>query len=318
MGRLFSSVGNLRGLLAISDEQAGTAEKGSSGDGRVGKISTALHEATKYLSFALSARIVPMATIDEAIAILDQLRKELDGLVTSRDQSLDLGIERLARLTNRVEKQLNDWGLSRDSLRFRNVTFERRWSDPNGNFYNEVKAKDRVLRVLREDMAIHPESYVSKPPPVQTASSGPEKPVSKKSERVFLGHGGNKLWARVHMHLKEDLLLDVEAWESTPRAGHHSVEVLKALLSSCTFAVIVATGEDATSQGNLRARQNVVHEVGLFQGRVGFEKVALLRQEGIEEFSNLAGLQVISFPGDKIEASFYELDRMLKRESLIK
>ena len=260
-----------------------------------------------------------MATIDEAIAILDQLRKELDGLVTSRDQSLALGIERLSRLTSRIGKQLTDWGLFVDSLRFQNAQFARRWDDPHGNFYNEVKAKDMVLRVLREDMAIHPESYISKPdPPVQTSSSGTEKPAPEKPEKIFLGHGGNKLWARVHMHLKEDLLLDVEAWESTPRAGHHSVEVLKALLSSCTFAVILATGEDATSQGNLRARQNVVHEVGLFQGRVGFEKVALLRQEGIEEFSNLAGLQIIPFPGDKIEASFYELDRMLKRESLIK
>jgi hypothetical protein len=29
-------------------------------------------------------------------------------------------------------------------------------------------------------------------------------------------------------------------------------------------------GEDATAEGSTRARQNVVHEVGLFQGCLGF------------------------------------------------
>jgi len=42
----------------------------------------------------------------------------------------------------------------------------------------------------------------------------------------------------------------------------------------------------------------------LFQGSLGFEKVALLQQEGVEEFSNIAGLQVDLFPGDRIESAF--------------
>jgi hypothetical protein len=60
------------------------------------------------------------------------------------------------------------------------------------------------------------------------------------------------------------------------------------------------------------------HQRGLFLARVKVEKVALLRQEGIEEFSNLGGLQVIPFPGERIEAAFYELARMLQREGLTK
>jgi predicted nucleotide-binding protein len=80
----------------------------------------------------------------------------------------------------------------------------------------------------------------------------------------------------------------------------------------------VATAEDATRGGGVRARQNVVHEIGLFQGRLGFEKVAILMQHDVQEFSNLAGLQVITFTGDDVKATFLDLDAMLRREGMVK
>lgn len=80
---------------------------------------------------------------------------------------------------------------------------------------------------------------------------------------------------------------------------------------------MVLTAEDKTSEGATRARQNVIHEIGLFQGRIGFNKVVLLLQEGTEEFSNIAGLQYIPFSKDNIQHTFYELQGVLKREGLI-
>jgi predicted nucleotide-binding protein len=61
------------------------------------------------------------------------------------------------------------------------------------------------------------------------------------------------------------------------------------------------TAEHETVDGKIRARQNVIHEAGLFQGRLGFEKVVLLKQDTTEEISNLAGLQYIPFNGDNVE-----------------
>ena len=78
------------------------------------------------------------------------------------------------------------------------------------------------------------------------------------------------------------------------------------------------TAEDDTADGKIRARQNVIHEAGLFQGRLGFDKVVILKQEGIEEFSNIAGIQYIQFSKDNIEQSFYELQRKFKKLGLIK
>ena len=124
------------------------------------------------------------------------------------------------------------------------------------------------------------------------------------------------IWSRVQLNLQVELGLNVEAWESVPRTGHHSIDVLRARLAKCVFAVLVITGEDATAEGEVRARQNVIHEIGLFQGRLGFDRVALLEQEGVEAFSNIDGLQRIRFSGSNIEQSFYELGRMLRREGL--
>ena len=43
--------------------------------------------------------------------------------------------------------------------------------------------------------------------------------------------------------------------------------------------------------------------------------MVILKQEGVEELSNLAGLQYISFK-DRIENAFYDFGRVLKREGL--
>ena len=72
------------------------------------------------------------------------------------------------------------------------------------------------------------------------------------------------------------------------------------------------TAEDATTDGEIRSRQNVIHEIGLFQGRHGFDRVLIFQQETVEGFSNIAGLQTIRFK-DKPEDGFYDLQRALEK-----
>jgi predicted nucleotide-binding protein len=77
------------------------------------------------------------------------------------------------------------------------------------------------------------------------------------------------------------------------------------------------TGEDEQAGGKLHARLNVVHELGLFQGRLGFKKAIILLEEGCEEFSNVHGLGQVRFPNGNISAQFEEIRRVLERESVI-
>lgn len=150
------------------------------------------------------------------------------------------------------------------------------------------------------------------------ASSSRTNEAAERVDKVFLGHGRDLVWSKVERWLEKDKGIPVEAWESESHTGEQVVQVLERILDSCTFAVLVFTGEDAAASGTLRARQNVIHEIGLFQGKLGFKKVALLEQDGTESFSNIDGLQTIRFPSQRIEAAFPELERMMKREGLIK
>lgn len=127
---------------------------------------------------------------------------------------------------------------------------------------------------------------------------------------VFLGHGRSSVWLRVKEYVEKELGLPVNAFETEPRTSQHIIDILTTLLSGSDLAVIVLTAEDLTTEGGIRARQNVIHEAGLFQGRLGFERVILVEQSGIEEPSNLAGLQTIRF-NSRVEESFYDLRRIL-------
>lgn len=133
----------------------------------------------------------------------------------------------------------------------------------------------------------------------------------------FIGHGRNKIWARVNSFLIDEMSIPTEYFERNSQTGKSVIAALESYLEKSTFAVIIMTAEDDTIDGEQRARQNVIHEIGLFQGRLGFEKVAILLQEGVEQFSNIAGLQYIPFSADNIEQTFYQLEKMLIRENII-
>jgi predicted nucleotide-binding protein len=136
--------------------------------------------------------------------------------------------------------------------------------------------------------------------------------------KIFIGHGRSKIWARVKLFITDELGLEAITFEDESRTSETILNVLAEFLDEASYAILILTSEDEVASGKLRARQNVIHEAGLFQGRLGFDKVIILKQENIEEFSNLAGLQYIPFSSDNIEHTFYELQRKMKKMGLIK
>ena len=79
------------------------------------------------------------------------------------------------------------------------------------------------------------------------------------------------------------------------------------MLNKTCFALLVMTAEDAHDDGKTHARENVVHEIGLVQGRLGFRKSIIVKQNGTAEFLNIAGLTYIPYPKGKIEEAFPEI-----------
>ncbi len=138
-----------------------------------------------------------------------------------------------------------------------------------------------------------------------------------KKRVVFISHGASPEWYKLQSFICEDLQLDYEEFNREPVAGIHTVDRLKAMLENSSFAFSVLTSEDEQKDGSIRARENVVHELGLFQGKLGFRRSIAIIEEGCNNFSNISGLTVIRFPQGKIEYSFNEIRGVLKRENFI-
>lgn len=173
-----------------------------------------------------------------------------------------------------------------------------------------------IYRLAIDLNNLSPEEFEKLKPARNNAVSKKEK-GTMKSHCVFIGHGRSKLWARLQVFLKDELKLETVCYESEPRVGESIVPILEKMLTQATFAVFVLTAEDQMEEGQARARQNVIHEAGLFQGRLGFDKALLLVQKGLESFSNIDGLQYIPFSKENIEETFYQLQRTLKAKGII-
>lgn len=134
---------------------------------------------------------------------------------------------------------------------------------------------------------------------------------------VFVGHGRSPLWRELKDFVQDRVGLHCDEFNRVPVAGVTNVERLVQMLGDAAIAFLVLTAEDEKADGAVLARQNVVHEAGLFQGRLGFTRAIVLLEDGCEEFSNIAGLGQIRFPSGNIAASFEEVRRVLEREGLI-
>jgi predicted nucleotide-binding protein len=66
----------------------------------------------------------------------------------------------------------------------------------------------------------------------------------------------------------------------------------------------------------MHARENVIHETGLFQGRLKHGRAVVLLEEGATEFSNIAGIQQIRFMKNNIRETFGDVLAVLRRETL--
>jgi predicted nucleotide-binding protein len=141
--------------------------------------------------------------------------------------------------------------------------------------------------------------------------------VAKTDGRIFIGHGRSNAWRDLKDFLQDRLGLQWEEFNRESAAGFATKERLEALLDGSSFAFLVMTAEDEQTDGSIRARANVIHEVGLFQGRLGFERAIILLEDGCEEFSNIIGLGQIRFPKSNIMAKSEEIRRVLEREKII-
>lgn len=144
------------------------------------------------------------------------------------------------------------------------------------------------------------------------ANSELEQPKQKPSQCVFISHGRSNDWRAVQPFIEKDVGLSTIELAQEPNMGRTIIEKLLDNAARCDSAVIVMTGDDTANQDQARVRENVMHEIGFFQGKYGRNFVVLLHEEGVNIPTNLAGVAYVPFPKGNIEAGFHVLQRELR------
>jgi hypothetical protein len=162
--------------------------------------------------------------------------------------------------------------------------------------------KPPILRIMSVFDRVAEASRRPAPPPEPTP-----RPV------IFIGHGRSTQWRDLKDHLQDLHGYTVEAYETGARGGHTIRDILNELRTKANFAILVMTAEDEAA-GEMRARQNVVHETGLFQGTLGFARAIVLLEEGTKDYSNLQGVHQIRYTPGNIKETFGDVLATLRRE----
>jgi predicted nucleotide-binding protein len=181
------------------------------------------------------------------------------------------------------------------------------------------------ITVLAEVFAVRqPFAAIEKLAQVAKRASSHFRRVERQRSReertgtnVFIGHGRSSAWRQLKDFVQDRLRLPWDEFNRVPVAGITNISRLAEMLDAAAIAFVVMTAEDEQTDGTLRARENVVHEAGLFQGRLGFTRAIILVEEGCQEFSNIHGLGQIRFPKGRIAAAFEEVRKVVEREGLI-
>lgn len=117
-----------------------------------------------------------------------------------------------------------------------------------------------------------------------------KKPKAAKGNIVFIIHGhDNELKSEVLLLLKRAGVNSFVLHEQADR-GRTVIDKLLEETDHAGYAVALLTPDDLTHDGNNRARQNVILEIGYFIGRLGKERLRMIVRDQVEIPSDLTGI----------------------------
>jgi predicted nucleotide-binding protein len=144
-----------------------------------------------------------------------------------------------------------------------------------------------------------PETQVE---PVSVAIVAPRTnptPALPANRQVFLVHGHDEVMKQTVARYLEKLDLDPIILHEKPDKGRTIIQKFEDH-ADVAFAIVLLTPDDlgrlrGADQGELRARQNVILELGYFIGRLGRDRVCALKGGGVIEPSDLHGVLYVPF-----------------------
>jgi predicted nucleotide-binding protein len=173
---------------------------------------------------------------------------------------------------------------------------------------NKIKMLDSCIEQLQIDIQLRL-VRAGGSPQAQPAEHGTQ------SNKVFVVHGHNHGIKESVARFLEKLDLDPIILHEKPNAGRTLIEKFSDY-ADVQFAVVLLTADDlgkpreSNQEAQLRARQNVILELGYFLGKLGRARVCALYESGVELPSDYQG--VLFLPLDAGDRWKFDLVRELR------
>lgn len=114
--------------------------------------------------------------------------------------------------------------------------------------------------------------------------------IFEYGDKIFIVHGhDNEMKREVQLLLTRADLKDVVLHEQ-PDKGRTIIEKLIEESKGACYMIALLSPDDKLEDGSLRARQNVILEIGYFLGKLGKDRIRILRKKVVEIPSDLDGI----------------------------
>jgi predicted nucleotide-binding protein len=144
-------------------------------------------------------------------------------------------------------------------------------------------------RVILESMISEIQQYWNEEKVTKSNKSVDTQEIISKNV-VFIVHGHDELMKKdVQLLLSRAYLYDVVLHEC-PDKGRTIIDKLIDESSIAGYVIALLSPDDKMGDGEKRARQNVILEIGYFLGKLGKDRVRLLRKGNVEIPSDLQGI----------------------------
>jgi predicted nucleotide-binding protein len=147
--------------------------------------------------------------------------------------------------------------------------------------------------------------YISKLDGPENLLEAVKKALLGRVQDVFIVHGHDTVARERLTHFIEHIGLHPVVLRDLPSNGQTIIAKIENY-SNVGFVVVLLTPDDVgyakrrPDQKNLRARQNVIFELGFFIGKLGPSRVCSLYKKGVEILSDYQGVVYIPMNSDEI------------------